>query len=1214
MKILKAILISACAAALTVGAVNAYAYSDDTFAEVEISPADGFYTVITDTEGDTHTYDGIINTKTIETSSAAEKIASYAIYDGNEEIISTKLNDILSKDTINLFSVAGTPIVNGYYSVKFTLSEEDNTEAFLTGLSDSNLDMVQEKLISARVENLPFTMESLDFIDAEKTNMPNDSDNELCWAATASNILHYTGWGEKAGFNGTDDLFDLFRDSFTDVPGGGLYGLEWFFNGTYQPQTWDDWSHVKDYGNSGGYLKEYSSERVARDEAIWQDPQKINDMADALEDGSGVGIVLGWVDVNGNRNGGHAITAWGYIRDKDFSENDTEYYKSLIISDSDSDQLADTNRRTAPNKLNVLGMSPFIKGTYNTFQFDNYGGVLEWFTELKPYSDTLEYETDAVATLDKFLNADFKVKTIYTSTDSLDNNFLLNVCSEQDCVYVVPEFENIAAIDFDGTLDYIVTVTDKSDNSEIISKSGTYTGKIKAYENSDISKTETINIGSLPAGKYTVAVTVNSEKTVPEAYHYNNTETYEFSVSDKSYDVSEVTFNASLDDFTYDMADVTLEYDGLDTVLSAIYEDLPDENSGVKYWLKKSYYEDGKWSSWTIADTSEELPAGSVSLMSELTSPPDKCRVYARGEKVKFRLIIEAADESIPIISIYSNEYDLHYTKLSIAADETNTGTYTKLGQAAKALAEGESFAFKVKNASTYDSGDITFNAVVYAKNDNDRIELFRQDNISLSYGESTDTLNFNSWEADNLSGKYEIVAVTECDCTYADILLGTIYVEEPPSFIVTSSSDTEDKYDGVISLREAVSYIKEYGSDNDEIIFDDDVDCVFLNKPLTIDTDIKITGNFNKERESYTAIYGNGKTQLFNVTSSGALECENLNFQSGYSIEYGGAVENNGGSVYLKNCNLIYNKSGAAGGAICSDGGSVKLLNCAFEGNISGYGGAIGINGNTKLDMLNCTVFGNASNGGAVYNNSGTATIIYSTFTDNTASSSGGGAITSLGKTNLVGSIATLNGNTDLDGIVNVYGSYMTNAAESVSVDVSTIKDGGNRMFVCSIYGTVYWNSFKGLYKAELSPLANDGIYVKNRDGKIIYSTDDTEWTATDIPSVFTDEEYKTDVFGKEHGRLFGSISEVCETAKIIGVQNGAVYIYVPKAVDNAALIEKSATYDNILTGVNVYDVSLDIGTNVIETNSVYTYDAITTYMLWDGLDTMKPIIANIF
>ncbi|MGN0149836.1 MAG: hypothetical protein ACI4C7_06265 [Clostridia bacterium] len=1218
MKKMKTILISACAAVLAAGAVNAYAYSDDTFREVEISPAGGFYTVITDTEGEVHKFDGIINTKKIESSSAAEKIASYAIYSGNDEIINTKLNDIVSEDTVNIFSESGTPIVNGYYSVKFTLSEEDNTEAFLTGLSDSNLDMVQEQLISAKLENSQFTMESLDFIDAEKTNMPNDGDNELCWAATTSNMLHYTGWGEKAGFNSTDDLFDLFRDSFDDVVGNALFGIEWFFNGTYQPQTWNGWAKAKDFGNSGRYFEQYASDRVTDYIYIDHNHANIKSLTDALENGSGVGISVGWINDDGERNGGHAITVWGYICDKDFSEKDIEYYKSLIISDSDSDEKEDTNRRTAPNKLNVLNMTPFTTGNYDTWKFDGYGGVLEQAITLKAYSDTLEYEADAVATLDKFKNVDLGVDSIYTSTDSLDNNFLMNVCSEQDSVYVVPEFENTSAIDFDGTLDFKVTITDKSDNSEIISKSGIYTGKIKAYENSDVSKTETINIGSLPAGKYTVTVTVNPEKTVTEAYYYNNTETYDFAVMDKSYDVSGVTLNASVGDFTGSMADVTLEYTELDTLIDAIYGDLQDENSGVKYWLKESYYKDGKWSSWSIADTSEELPAGSVSenvsLMSALTSPPDKCRVYARGEKVKFRLIIEAEDESIPLISIYSDEYDLHYTKLSIVEDETNTGTYTKLGRGAKALAVGENFAFQVKNMSTYDSGDITFNAVVYAKNGNDRIELFRRDGISLSYGESTEILSFNSWEADNLSGKYEIVAVTECDCDYADILLGTIYVEEPPSFIVTSSSDSEDKYDGVISLREAVSYIKEYGGDDDEIIFDDDVDCVFLNKPLTIDTDIKITGNFNEERESYTAIYGNRKMQLFNVTSSGALECENLNFQLGYSMEYGGAVENNGGSVYLKNCNLIYNKSGAAGGAVYSDGGSVKLLNCAFEGNTSGYGGAIGLSGNAKLDMLNCTVFGNTSNGGAVYNNSGTANIIYSTFTDNTASSSGGGAITSLGKTNVIGSIATLNGDTDLDGNVNVYGSYMTNAADDVSVDTYTIKGEGNRMFVCSIYGTVYWNSFKGLYKAELSPLVNDGIYVKNSDGKIIYSTDNMEWTVTDIPSVFTDEEYKTDVFGKEHGRLFGSISEVCEAAKIIGVQNGAVYIYVPEAVDNAVLIEKSATYDNILTGVNVYDASLDIGTNVIEVKNINADDSITTYMLWDGLDTMKPIIANIF
>ncbi len=1207
------------AAAMLISVINGYAYSDNEFSQLNITPAYGFYTIITDTEGEEHTYGGVIDADKLENYDCADKIASYEIFDDGASLIKVTLNDIIP-NSAQLMSESGTPIVNGYYSVKFTLSEEDNTEVFLTGLSDSSLDMVQEQLISAKLENSQFTMETLDFIDAEKTNMPNDGDDELCWAATASNMLHYTGWGEKAGFNSTDDLFDLFRDSFTDMPSNAFYGLEWFFNGTYNPKEWDGWAQVKDYGNSGKYFAKYASDRVTDYIYIQNNHTMMKDAADALENGSGVGISVGWINDDGVRNGGHVITVWGYICDKDFSEKDIEYYKSLIISDSDSDEQEDTNRRTAPNKLKVLNMMPFTTGNYDTWKFDGYGGVLESLAELKPYSDTLEYETDDDATFDKFKNVDLRVESIYTSTDNIDNDFLLNVCSEQDSVYVVPEFENTSAIDFDGTLDYIVTVTDKSNNSEIISKSGIYTGKIESYENSDVSKAETINIGSLPAGKYTVTVTVNPEKTVDEAYYYNNTKTYDFAVSDKSYDVSGVTLNAIVGEFEGGMADVTLEYTGLDEVLNAVYEDLTDNNSDVDYKLSVLYYNNGKWSVWTQADTSEELPVGSVnaSLMSTMPSPPDKCRIYKNGEKVKFRLAIEAADSSIPLINIYSDEQDLKYTKLSVAAAETNTGTYTKLGRGATSLAEGESFAFLVKNASTYDSGDITCNAVVYAQNDNGMFELFRKDNISLGYGESTDTISVSSWKTENLSGEYNITAGVENGDSYTEIILGTIYVEEQPSFVVTTAYDTENAYDGIISLREAVAYIEEYGTENDEITFAEGLEMLYQNSPIEINSDVRIKGHFSEYCLNYNAICRYNKTQLFNVTKSGSLECENVVLSSGSSNNNGGAIENNGGSVYLKNCNLIYNNSGAAGGAIYSDGGSVKLLNCAFKGNTSGYGGAVCIKGGAVLDMLNCTLFSNTSNSGALYNGGGEANIIYSTFNGNVAKSSGGGAITSLGKTKLVGSIASLNGDTDLDGNVSVYGSYVTNSSDNVTADASTVTDSGNRIFSCTPNSGSYWCFYntadKASYKTTLSPIIKEGIYVKNVDGKVAYSTDDTEWTATDITSVFTDEDYKADIYGNSHDRLFGSISEVCEDAQFICIEDNKVYIYVPEAVDNAALIEKSEKYDNILTGVNVYDVRLDIGTNVIEVNSTNTYDVVTTYMLWDGLDTMKPIIENIF
>ena len=71
MKIINKI-ISFTAAAMLISVINGYAYSDNEFSQLNITPSNGFYTVITDTEGEVHKFDGIINTKKIESSSTAE--------------------------------------------------------------------------------------------------------------------------------------------------------------------------------------------------------------------------------------------------------------------------------------------------------------------------------------------------------------------------------------------------------------------------------------------------------------------------------------------------------------------------------------------------------------------------------------------------------------------------------------------------------------------------------------------------------------------------------------------------------------------------------------------------------------------------------------------------------------------------------------------------------------------------------------------------------------------------------------------------------------------------------------------------------------------------------------------------------------------------------------------------------------------------------------
>lgn len=119
------------------------------------------------------------------------------------------------------------------------------------------------------------------------------------------------------------------------------------------------------------------------------------------------------------------------------------------------------------------------------------------------------------------------------------------------------------------------------------------------------------------------------------------------------------------------------------------------------------------------------------------------------------------AGANAPFINLYSDEISLIYLRLSVIADETNSGEFTKLENGAKALAAGETIAFKVQNTSTYDNGPVEFDAVVYAERNGERTELYRQSDLSLAYGETGDTISFRSWDAD-LAGTYDIIAAAE--------------------------------------------------------------------------------------------------------------------------------------------------------------------------------------------------------------------------------------------------------------------------------------------------------------------------------------------------------------------------------------------------------------------------------------------------------------------
>lgn len=68
-----------------------------------------------------------------------------------------------------------------------------------------------------------------------------------------------------------------------------------------------------------------------------------------------------------------------------------------------------------------------------------------------------------------------------------------------------------------------------------------------------------------------------------------------------------------------------------------------------------------------------------------------------------------------------------------------------------------------------------------------------------------------------------------------------------------------------------------------------------------------------------------------------------------------------------------------------------------------------------------------------------------------------------------------------------------------------------------------------------------------------------------------------------------------------------GNAYIYVPKA-DDMVLIEKSETYDNIMTDIKPYKAEFEPGTNTIELESSGAGGDAKIYMLLDNMENMRP------
>jgi hypothetical protein len=152
--------------------------------------------------------------------------------------------------------------------------------------------------------------------DANKT-AANTEDDLMCWAAAASNVLAWGGWGTPT-YNTAAKIFTHFQDHWTDNTGFTGYGYEWWIDG-YSPQS-TSMSYVDVPGSGNFYptLNFYNYFTYASG----GDLMAIIDTL--MHQGKGVGILIG-----GSGIISHAVTVWGY------SYNAANSYSSIFITDSD---------------------------------------------------------------------------------------------------------------------------------------------------------------------------------------------------------------------------------------------------------------------------------------------------------------------------------------------------------------------------------------------------------------------------------------------------------------------------------------------------------------------------------------------------------------------------------------------------------------------------------------------------------------------------------------------------------------------------------------------------------------------------------------------------------------------------------------------------------------------------------------------------------------
>ena len=301
--------------------------------------------------------------------------------------------DDLDKDDASsdedAFSVSGAMIIVGddttdpahenvEYSVETMDVDSQNLTVIIKGLTEKDSDAVMKLIkdnLDSVVDGEPVQVYMPDLLDAEKYSVQLwNYDNQLCWAATAANMLWVSGYAQDVEnpltgelFKNEDEVLDYFRSLYEDAPGSPDRGISVFLNGSDPKEGIPGYAKLKKQPQ--GLAPEVKAEWEMS--SITDNPSNIS-ILDKIYERS-IGVLLKSLNLITHEVGdmSHWVTVVGVIvNDKTTSLN--ERYVGIVLANSDNDPVNGSEDVSDADRAVQAAHAP---NSYTTYKLSlvNYG-------------------------------------------------------------------------------------------------------------------------------------------------------------------------------------------------------------------------------------------------------------------------------------------------------------------------------------------------------------------------------------------------------------------------------------------------------------------------------------------------------------------------------------------------------------------------------------------------------------------------------------------------------------------------------------------------------------------------------------------------------------------------------------------------------------------------------------------------------------------------